>query len=523
MKSVPRSGSMLTVAWSGIALAFPWSNAFMSMATGVLALAVLRVLFRSEGQRDKPKHHFWSNLTGWMLVALVAYSATSSLWSDLPNLALHDARIKLPLLVGGMALLASGRTGGLSVHSMEIVLKCAVVSAVLATVCIVCMDLLEGFPFGGRQSSRFISHIRFGLWWAVLLPWIAIALPRLWLFGAVFFALVAWTWTESLTGLLAGYVAAVWWLPVLWSRLKASSRTEVFAWPVAKMVGRRGLLFGAAALVLSVGIWKAMPTNYPDPSALAEFSNGGERYVHFEKRRVTENGNLVWTHIAWGELADAWRKRHPAPFQEIKGPLVRFLSSKGLRKDREGVLGLSLAELDAIASGIPSVVEWKGVGWARRWNRICFNWGNGIDGVGKSEDSILSRGTYQSAAWLSISGLPFGALVFGAGTGSQQGLMNKTYARQFKNWPVSGRKRPHNQFLSLVLGMGLLGLFMWCLTLSIGQGLGQAWSGLLLLFLSCLGEDTLETQAGVTLALWVLAFPAFTRSVWPPTKPPLRL
>ena len=517
MKTELRSGAIVTTAWCALALAFPWSNAFMSIAIGALALAALLRWFSPLKKPSSGPLHPCISLTGWALIALVVYSALSSAWSASPSMAIDDARIKLPLFVGGMALLLSRKMGGVSFASSRVILKCAIVSASAATLAIIGLDLIEGAPFGGRASSRFISHIRFGLWWALLLPWVAAALPRVWLWLGVVAALATWTWTESLNGIIMGYATAAWWGPALW---RSRDGALVMDWPKAKQVGQRLCLLGLVAALISAGLWRALPTDYPDSSVLMEFSPSGERYVHVKERRVQENGNFVWVNIAWGELAHAWRGRHSEPFDSVQGRLIRFLASKGLTKDREGVAALSAEEVEAIASGIASEVEWKQVGWARRWNRICFNWGNSMDGKSHGDSSILARMTFQSVAWRAIAQGSWRTLIFGAGTGSQQAVLTSSYDRCVPDWPEAERKRPHNQYFSLVLGMGILGLLLWLLTLSMGQVSTQAWPGLLLLMLSCLVEDTLETQAGVTLAVWAVVFPAFTLHAWGRTKQP---
>ena len=157
-----------TAAWCAVAIAFPWSNAFMSVATGFLGLVALIECAKPIGRASERRYSVWSGLA---LVGLVLLSAISSLWSRDLWMALDDARIKLPLLVGGVALLA-GRGGAiLPNYAGRVILKCAVVSAGVATLSLVFLDVLDGAPFGGRHASRYISHIRFGLWWAVLLPW----------------------------------------------------------------------------------------------------------------------------------------------------------------------------------------------------------------------------------------------------------------------------------------------------------------------------------------------------------------
>ena len=166
----------------------------------------------------------------------------------------------------------------------------------------------------------------------------------------------------------------------------------------------------------------------------------------------------------------------------------------------------------AIAAGATSVVEWRELGWARRWNRMCFNWGQWLDGARSGNASLLARQVYQSTAWSAIGTLSWSAHVIGVGTGSGRAVLTEAYAREQPDWPADMRHRPHNQWLSLWLEQGWIGLL---LLIAAGWAvLHRPWGlpGLIVLWLSFCFEDTLETQAGVTLALWVLALPVLLSS-----------
>ena len=510
MKSWPKPEWAWTLAWCALALAFPWSNSGMSIATGALALAAIYSFIQgptseSSGFRDKRV-----GFAGFALLSFVSLSGFSSAWSD-PMLALNDVRVKLPLAVAGMALLAAKNGSYLSRLSVERVLKCAVFSAGLSTACIVCLDLWDGQPFGGRSASRFISHIRFGLWWAALLPLASGVLNKYWGWSSVFFAVLAWTWTESISGLALEAVTSIWWLPILCA---TSSGNSAWKWPEMKALRRAAFIATGLGALLFSFLWWSLPNDHPHPNQVLESSQGGEPYFHNLDRRVTENGHFIWTNIAWGELAKGWSTRSETPFKEVQGRLIRFLSSKGLNKDKEGVAALTPDEIQAIVSGYPSVIEWKGLGWSRRWNRICFNWGRWLDGSTPFDDSILSRMSYHEVARVAISEMSFAGWAFGVGSGDKDTAMMAVYEGHFDHWPAGSRERAHHQYLSVLLGLGILGLLLWLMGHAVALTTRQAWPGLLVLVLSCWTEDTLETQAGVTLALWVLAFPVFASRGW---------
>lgn len=497
------------MGWSAVVLAFPWSNAFMSVATGLLALALLTSRHREKAVPLGKGRPFLSPVwSAGALVFLVLWSGMSGLWSEEWAGAVHDVRIKLPLCVAALALVQAQWGSGTEPIKVDGVLKAAIFSAWAATIAIVALDAADGAPMGGREASRFISHIRFGLWWAILLPWACAGLPKTWSWAALAGALLAWSWTESLTGILAGFVTAVWWVPLL---LGKGVRREGLLWPSAKATRWMGAAVMAMLVMASVGLYRALPTDFPDPEGLRTETPRGEPYVHRLNRRATENGHFIWTEVAWGELAASWRARMPAPsFEEVNGRLIRFLASKGMPKDADGVAGLSDAELLAIAEGYSSVVEWKQVGWVRRWNRIRFNWGQWLDGRESSDASLLARGAYQSVAWSAIQDRQgVASVLFGCGSGEVQRVLNQAYEKHRPQWRPEQRRRPHNQFLTLWLGLGVVGVLCWVIALFGVTGFRLAHPALLVLFLSCMFEDTLETQAGVTLAMVIIALPAF--------------
>ena len=293
MRSPAGLSSAWTAAWCAVGLAFPWSNAFMSVATGGLALVSVVSLWET---RSEPALLRWRG-TGLALVALVFWSGLSGLWSaDLAG-TVQDVRIKLPLVVGGLAWWAG--QGHLALGSAEVrrILLCAVISATAASWACIGLDVMEGMPYGGRDASRFISHIRFGLWWAVLLPWAAARLAKGWTLVAVVTAFVTWTWTESLSGLLAGGATSLWWAPMLFAQW---TKSEAPAWPSRTQV--RWRLASSVVLGLSLlaaAVW-SLPTAYPDAEDLPQRTANGEAYVHQLDRRVTENGHFIWTCVAWG-------------------------------------------------------------------------------------------------------------------------------------------------------------------------------------------------------------------------------
>lgn len=486
-------------------LAFPWSNAFMSIAAIFLGLTAMSQQVR---KAENSAAHRALGHTGLALMLLVSLSFVSVIWGGNGTAALHDVRVKLPLAVGGGVMLVMAKQAiGWSTREVQSIVRWAVFSAALATASLVLLDVLDGVPNGGRSSSRFISHIRFGLWWALLLPWVAHYLGGKWNVVCVVGAAITWTWTQSLTGLFLGVLLSPWWLPALRLRLLGHADATL-PWPAAGTLYRRSLWMLSLPLLAALLLFWSLPTGFPDEAALPERSKSGERYMHKLDRSVTENGHHVWTCVAWRELRTSWRQRSEVPVERIEGALVRFLTSKALPKDADGIAALTDDEVQAIGSGVTSVVELNGGPWAKRWNRFKFNWGQWWDGRRSPDASILARGVYAQMAVEAWKGLPWHQKVLGAGSGSVKEHMGFAFDRLYPEWPPEGRKRPHNQYITFVLSLGALGLGLLLWALWSAWTYPQARPGVLLLAISCLTEDTLETQAGVTLAVMALAIGA---------------
>ena len=489
-------------AWGAVALAFPWSNALMSMATGLLGFSALLHIFgnRSAYSAGRPM----VRNCGWGLILLVAWSGMSWFWGGDIDACLHDVRVKLPLAIGGMAMIAMSRENEpIPESGVDALLRLAVASAASATVAVVVLDIFDGGEMGGRQASRFISHIRFGLWWALLLPWVTHRLGAKWQWLALGGALLAWTWLQGVTGMAVGCALAPWWWPSVQLGRRASDKK---AWPSRATIRRAGIRFGAVGMVLLMGLVSSLPTAPPNAESLPLASASGEKYIHKLDRCVTENGHHVWTMIAWSELNAAWQQRSDVPIENIQGALIRFLASKGLSKDTEGVAQLSVDEVRAIETGIPSVVELEGTSWARRWNRFAYNWGEWWDGRRSPDASILSRSVYLEVGVAALGDFSIKDAVLGSGIGGLIPLLESNYEEHVPDWPKEGRKRPHNQFLTLLLSLGVVGLAIWCWALVSTWPCHPSRPAVLLLALSCLAEDTLETQAGVTLTIVALAW-----------------
>jgi len=111
--------------------------------------------------------------------------------------------------------------------------------------------------------------------------------------------------------------------------------------------------------------------------------------------------------------------------------------------------------------------------------------------------SFFQRMVYWQAA-LNIIEENF---LFGVGTGDVKVAFRKVYASGEYNLNEKYWLRAHNQFLTFFVAFGVFGLayfvFFFAEAFRLNRKSYLAFAIVLLTFLSCLTEDTLETQAGV--------------------------
>ena len=198
-----------------------------------------------------------------------------------------------------------------------------------------------------------------------------------------------------------------------WFTWKVASLTGAILFPLTLLVAswqfqrlRKAVLGLCVAGIAAAGAvaWCLVPV-YPSTDALETTTPRGEAYVNYPERCLRENGTHVWVHIAWNELFEAWSSRSAVDFngqdgrsQELKMTLIRFLASKGLKKDADGVRALSDEEVQWIEAGIPTILEKTHRGLGRRLDVIQFEVWNARDGGNPSGHSLVQRFAFLDAA-----------------------------------------------------------------------------------------------------------------------------
>ena len=496
----------LYAAGIGVTLvAMPFSTWLMSQGAFLCILAwaadraVNGPLLRGPG-RGWHFHRVQAPL--WAVLALWGWHALGLLWTEDAAEGWNVLRIKAPLLAFPLILI-TGRWNRERV--MAWVPKVWAFALVAGCVAVLGQGLLREGPLAPRDWSPFVSHIRLSLfiafgtawWWAKWLQRTArlpVPLALTVLGGAVIWK------TATLTGALL--------LPAVAVLLAATVGLDRIGVP--RKWARRGALGAVGAAVIAVlwAAWALRPVR-PDLASLPERSEAGTHYFHDPERTLREGDEFVWTRLAEREMRPVWNRRSAVDFdgldgrnQELKMTLIRHLTSLQLPKDSVGVEALSADQIAHIERGIPTAFELNHSGLRRRWDVLRFEVLNAWDGGNPSGHSVVQRLHFLRAArWIAQ-----GAPVWGVGTGDLNRSFAEAYDALESPLQPAFRLRAHNQYVSFFLAGGPLAFLLWVAVLVLSaRGVPVRDRVAVSLFLavlalSCLTEDTLESQAGVTFA-----------------------
>lgn len=487
-----------------VAVSLPFSNFGMSVGSFWILGAWLIDHFTSS---RKNLRYRWAkalrNPLFWLLLAVFLVHVLGLIHTSNWSYAMRDLRIKLPLLLFPVIFFTARPLEGNIFRRMWVffVLACGIAAAHCL---LIHFNVIDHEVSNIRDISIFISHIRFSMLLvfasAVLAVWLS--RKKFILLSLVLLAVnLSFLWViESLTGVA---------LLIFTLFLLAISEEIAVLGTTARRVLRVAvfLFFGLSAgwVGWQANTYFSLPENHADN--LEEVTPRGNAYEHHPDNTIRENGHFIWRYIAYGELREGWEQRSDLPFdsldarsQQLSGTLIRYLASKGLRKDLDGVRALTEEDVERIEQGIPTVLEFEHNGIQRRLDKLFFEIAHVSNGGNPGGNSVTQRLEFWKAARHCIGERP----VFGHGTGDVQDCMSEAYEAIQTRLPEDYRLHPHNQYLSFWIAFGIGGVLLLLALLFLPLGVQVPERGFLftlfvwMMALSFFTEDTLETQAGVT-------------------------
>ncbi|NTW24345.1 MAG: O-antigen ligase family protein [Lentimicrobium sp.] len=424
--------------------------------------------------------------------------------SDL-NYALKDLRIKLPLLSLPIIISTSVALSSRKLNILLIFFTLAVFAGTVASIWV----LLSRHISDPRELSIFISHIRFGLTICfsifILLYFLyknlfpnrfqiaIISLGIIWFF---FFLIIL----ESVTGLaITGLLLYIFAL-INSYRIRSWYLRLIVMIPVA-----------LSPVIVTHYLMKQFrdfgKVETVDYSKLDKYTSFGSPYVHDTCTYGIEQGRYVGIYLAPAELRHEWNQRSKLSYdgndkkgQVLSFTLIRFLSSKGLRKDANGVRSLTDREISLIENGVANYAYLESFNLRTRVDQMVMGYTNYVKHGDPNASSLMQRVEY----WKTSAYIIKKHWLTGVGTGDLNEAFRNAYQEMGSKLSDVFRNRSHNQFLAIFVAFGIFGLIWFLFSLFYPAYKTGRYSSyyyivfFTIIFMSMLTEDTLETQAGAT-------------------------
>ena len=445
-----------------------------------------------------------SNRLFWVLGSVFLLHVIGLIYTQNWEEGLKDVKTKAPLLLLPLVFFS---TKPISLKEFYGVLYCFIVGCLANTAWCLLYSFVLHTQDVLRDTSRFMSHIRLGLY-------LNVAIVTCSYFGIK---------SQNNYKRSAWFLVAVYFVLVLYILGLASGLINfmiLFLLGLCAIIYRQKLLFKLAGLVIFV-IAVALVTNYisgikdaqlivkETPNNIPQqFSPSGRAYIHFEKNGQKENGNYIQINVQPEELQLAWKKQFPADSFNYEAKhnlqryavLIRYLASKGQNKDSAGFAQLNETDKRNIQKDISN---YEYPFWSylhKRTYELVNEYDEFIHHRFVNGHSLTMR-LYFWKAGLHLAGKN---LIAGVGTGDVQQELNKAYIETESPLYTEWFKRPHNQFLTITVALGIIGLILFFISIfypaiTLRQHLSKLyWPFFIIAFLSFFLEDTLETQAGCT-------------------------
>ncbi len=468
-----------------------FSKAILSLSTAYLLIIVLL-----SGDYGEAIKRIKNNRTLNYFLLFILFYSCSLFWSTNINAGCKDLLSKcnlflLPIVLVALPTISSKNKTGLLRIFTGLLLIASVINFII-------YQNAYTHDKDIRTMSLFVSHIRFSLFvifgifilayqkttnvYLKIISYLAIA----WLLFYTYYA-------QVLSGILV-LTCCIVYLTIyeLRSSIKWRKITSY-------------LFLGSMILLIIISIinFNELNKNKTEIKQYPTLTKLGHKYSHDTVSKALENGYPLHCFINKEELDSTWKTRSTVPLDSYTKNeyryytvLVRYLTSKGLTKDAEGVNKLTQQDIHNIEHGIPTVLALES-GLKKRIYELQYELNSQQDPNGHS---ILHRIEYWKTGWSIFKN----NWLLGTGIGDYKEVYQEQYINSNSVLEPKNRLESHNQFLGILVATGSVGLTLFLLHLIYSfRTFAKNKNKLALLFfiiciVSFLVEDTLTTLAGMS-------------------------
>jgi hypothetical protein len=448
---------------------------------------------------------FFRNKPAMVIASLLFLHVIGLLYTTDFHYALKDLRTKLPLFILPLFIATGPRISTRIFYRILALFVAAVLGGSIYR-----LILFLNLPVAdSRALSAHTSHIRYSL-------------------NAVFaiFILLFFVQSKGIlsTGIKLLSVAIAIWLIAFMVYMNYSTGIMLFAFISFLLLVFFTLkiksVYLKTATLVSIGVLVLLPIFYilsvsysylktpqTEFSKLDKYTRQGNTYYHDTVNFKLKDGKWTGLYICDKELRQSWASRSKLSLDSLdkhrqirRFTLISYLASKDLRKDADGVNQLSDADIRNIENGINRFDFNKLPGLRSQIEDFNSGYKRYIELKDPNSGSMVQRFEYWRTSLLIIAQHP----LLGVGTGDLPAAFENQYRLMSSNLANQNRLRSHNQYLSITVAFGIIGL-IWFLFVMFYPGIKTSsfknyfyivfW---IIFMLSMLTEDTIESQEGVT-------------------------
>ncbi|MES2512679.1 MAG: O-antigen ligase family protein [Bacteroidota bacterium] len=516
---------MLSAAWHRYIFLFGLIGLASGVMFGTVPTSIPQIILAANWLLEKDFTWKWqqlkSNKIFWILASLFLLHVIGMSYTDNLEKGLADLRNKMPMLFLPLILFS---TRPLSSKEFKLLFGFFFLSVLVSSAC--CYLVYAGFTkkviIDIRKASVFMSHIRFSLFIAfaiIGLLYTSVKEKQWWIKTS---CIVVTIWLlffmyklEMATGFLC--LCLVGGILLLVFSLRWLHKAAVLALLIASgIIG----FFVLNKAISDLHMFDKNPAS--SANSMLDKTANGRYYLQDTIFGMAENGNLITININDEELAREWSKRsklfYDTPDKKgnnIRYTLLRYMASKGLRKDSVGISLLADQDIKNIENGNTNYKYNINSGLTSKWRELVWEYIKYKRGENPSGHTLTMRLEF----WKTASYIIYQHPVFGVGTGDIQDSFNKMYIDTNSKLDMVWRLRCHNQYLAISVAFGFFGLLIFVIYLFYPAIVLRKelhylyWPFFLIALLSFVTEDTLETQSGVTffilfqaMFLWLASY-----------------
>jgi hypothetical protein len=433
------------------------------------------------------------------------------------NGAFTDLLMKLPLLILPVII---GTSAPLGLAKLKKLMMWFTLSIVIATI-ISASLMLELLPFKitDVRDTLFISNVRFALFVVII-----ILFQTYWLINKtdtykklfLYAMLIIWLFVfliflKSLTGILVLFAT---YLIVIALQIRRIKNLILRITLIASLCAIPVIGFIYVSSVVG-DFYDKDNVNF---SKLSTHTINNQPYTNDTTSWMTENGHYVWINVCIPELRNEWNKRSKISFdscdvknQRIYSTLTRYMASRNITKDSCGIWQLSDTDISNIEKGYTNHIFADNWSLYPRIYETIWELDQKRYSGNANAHSLTMRFVYMGISYEFFKQNKW----LGIGAGNIKDDYKQYYATHNTGIEPSRQHITHNQFLLFLTVFGIVGFILILFAFTLPPIIEKAYNSyyflvvFIVVFLSFLNEDTLETQVGVTfvaffysLSLW---------------------